>query len=210
MKKRILALLMCIAMALAGTALASEDGISIVDSFDVTDWSFGEIDWLTPIDEYMMTFTDGGKAELVWLDKDATIKRREYVKELGCECDVIYLYSSVGSDNRYKLVQIEIRATAEDEAGYLKLVDGAQAAFDAISAAYGDANEINVMYDNQGIFERMRAHDEQYDRAFWSDTSAIAELDGKDLAGIMSADYEYGDSGMAVGFTFGATITKGK
>lgn len=208
MTKRILAILMCMMMALTGTALASEDGISIVDSFDVTDWSFGEIDWLTPIDEYMTTFADGGNAELVWLYKDATIKRREYVKELGCECDVMYLYQAIGSDNRYKLVQIEIRAAAEDEAGYLKLVDDAQTAFDAISAAYGKANEKNVIQDNQGIFERMRAHDEQYDRAFWSNTSSIAKLDGKDLVGIMSVYYETGDSSMAVGFTFGATLGK--
>ena len=94
--KRLSVLMLALMLALCPIALAEaeppEGALDIAGSFDATDWSIGDIKWLTPLDDYIQALEFGDEVTLTSPMDDIWLTRDMFVSDLGRECEVSYIY----------------------------------------------------------------------------------------------------------------------
>ena len=133
MKRRLLALLLCAilcAFGIGALAEAETPTLDITNNFDASDWSIGDIKWLSPLEDYPLTLDLGEEVILTSPMNDAWLTRKMFVADLDCECDVSYIYEY--QTDGALLCQIKIGTSITDDNDLKNLVSHAQALYDAI------------------------------------------------------------------------------
>ena len=95
MKRGLLVLLLCTilcAFGIGALAEAETPTLDIANNFNASDWSIGDIKWLSPLEDYPLTLDLGEEVILTSPMNDAWLTRKMFVADLDCECDVSYIY----------------------------------------------------------------------------------------------------------------------
>lgn len=195
MTKRLISVILCLlcflmcACALADEALPA-NALDIAGSFDASDWSIGDIKWLSPLDDYIQALEFGDEVLLTSPMDDIWLTRDMFVSDLDRECEVSYIYEY--QTESALLCQIKISAPITGEGDLESLVSRAQALHDAIGEKCIALDEHCGFAGIDNAFEQLAAADDEYIAFYWDGGVQIGAIDGKAVIGIMSAVYDPG------------------
>lgn len=191
MKRGLLALLLCAILCAFGIgALAEEETptLDIANNFDASDWSIGDIKWLSPLEDYPLTLDLGEEAILTSPMNDAWLTRKMFVADLDCECDVSYIYEY--QTDGALLCQIKIGTSITDDNDLKNLISHAQALYDAIGEKCIAVDPQSGFAGKTDAFDQLLANDNEYHAFYWNGNEQIGAVDGKAVVGIMSVAYD--------------------
>ena len=210
--KRLSVLMLALMLALCPIALAEaeppEGALDIAGSFDATDWSIGDIKWLTPLDDYIQALEFGDEVLLASPEEDAVLSRTQYVSDFGRECRIAHTYEYI-SDG-FKLCQVKISAAVTDDGDLAVLAGDAEAIYRAICERYNETagDDAGGLGNDQDIVRRLTEPEDVFLRYFWNGNTQIGELNGKPLCGLFSIGYEEVKGERTVFITLGETLKR--